>query len=115
MEEGFDGGGDVLTIPVVLAVEGDVGEGTEGLHEALGGAFVEEGGFGAFVGDVFPEVEEFVAFVRGVVHVGVEDEGGEVVFLATAAESLEVDEEDLVVLDHEVLRLEVTMDEVFVC
>lgn len=104
----------MLAIPVVFAIGDDVSVCAEGLHEALSGAAVEEGGFGAFVGDVFPEVEEFLAFFGGVVHVGIKDEGGEVVFLASAAQALEVDEIDFVVFDHEVLRLEIAMDEMFV-
>lgn len=49
MEEGFYGAGDVLAIPLVVAIFDNVGEGSEGLHEALGGALVEEGGLGALV------------------------------------------------------------------
>ena len=56
--------------------------------------------------------EQGFAFLRGVVHVGVENERGQVVFLAAPAEALEVDEVGLAVFDHDVLRLEIAMDQV---
>lgn len=48
------------------------------------------------------------------IHVRIENEGCEVVFLASTAETLKVDHVELVVLDKEVLRLEVSMNQVLV-
>ena len=109
--EGADGGGNVLEIPVVVVVVHDVGKGAEGLHEALGGAVDEKGFDGEIAGDVFPEFEEFGDVFVGVVHVGIVEEGGEVVFLVAHTHSLEVDEPGLVVVQEDVLRLEVAVDE----
>jgi len=46
------------------------------------------------------------------VHVGIVKEGGEVVFLAAHAEALEVDDEGLAIVKHQVLGLEVAMNHV---
>jgi hypothetical protein len=48
--------GDVRPIPLVTAVFQDVSVGSERLHQALGGALVEERDFRAFVGDVLPQL-----------------------------------------------------------
>ena len=109
--EGADGGGDVLFVPIVVVVVHDVSEGAEGLHEALGGAVAEEGVDGAFVGDFLPEGEEAFDVFFGVVHVGIVEEGGEVVFLVAEAHALEVDEPGLAVVEEDVLGLEVAVDE----
>lgn len=93
----------MIEIPRVVAVVAEVGEGPEDLHESLGGAVVEDGGDGFFFGDVFPEGKEALAVFGGVVEVGIVEEGGEIVFLASHAEALEVDEEDFSLVDHEIL------------
>ena len=111
LEEGY-GGWDVREIPLVVLIVSDVGKGTEDLHEALRSAVLENGLDGLFFTDVLPEVEELLPILGGVVHVGIVEEGGEVVFLTPHAESLEVDDVGLVILQHEVLRLEITMNHV---
>ena len=114
VQEGAGGGPDVGKIPVVLVVVDDVAEGTEGLHESLGGTITEEGRDGEFFADLFPEIEEACDVFLGVVHVGIVEEGCEVVFLVAEAHALEVDEPGLVVVDEDILRLEVAVDEVAV-
>jgi hypothetical protein len=111
LEEG-DGGRDVPEIPFVALMMANVGESSEGLHEALGGAVLEDGLDGFFFGDVFPEVEEFASILGGVVHVGVVEKGGEVVFLTSHAEALKVDDPSLAIVKHEVLRLKIAVDHV---
>lgn len=107
-----DGGGDLGEIPLVVLIVAEVGECAEGLHEALGGTVLENGLDGLFFADFFPEVEELAAVLGGVIHVGVVEEGGEVIFLAAHTEALEVDDVDLVAVKHEVFRLEVAVHHV---
>jgi len=90
----------------------EIGKSAEGLHEALRGAVFENGLDGFLFADFFPEGEELGAFLRGVLHVWIVEQGGEVVFLAAHAEALEVDEIGLAVVEHEVLGLEVTVNHV---
>lgn len=72
-EERFYGRVYMLAIPVIVAINDDVPEGSECLHESLGGAFVKKRGFWAFIGDVLPKIEELLALVSGVIHVGIEN------------------------------------------
>jgi len=81
----------VLGIPFVVLVVEEVGEGAEGLHEALGGAVLENGLDRAFLTDFLPEIEHLFAILARVVHVGIVEKGGDVVFLASHTEALEVD------------------------
>ncbi len=74
-------GRDVLRIPVDFLVVKNIGVGAQGLHEALDGAVAKEIGNGALFPDVFPEVEEFVLLLLGVIQVWVVEERGEVVLL----------------------------------
>ena len=104
----------MLEVPFIpLAVE-DVGVGTERLHEALGGTVPEEFGDGALFGYIFPEIEELFLFFLGVIEVGVVEQGGEIVLLASQAQALEVNEPGLLAVENDVLGLEVAMDEVAV-
>jgi len=78
----------------------------------LGGAVLEKRLDGFLFGHLLPEVEELAAVLDGVVHVGIVKEGSEIVFLAAHAEALEVDDEGLVIVQHQVLGLEVAMNHV---
>lgn len=62
-EERFHCDGDVLAIPLVVAVFYDVSEGSECLHEALGSAFVEKRSFWTLIGYFLPEIEELGSLV----------------------------------------------------
>ena len=111
--EAFDGGGDVLEEVGFAEVATEVAVGTEGLHEALGGA--EEEGFAELgegeAAEVGVVLEEFLALRAGEVDVGVIEEGGEVVLGKAEAEALVVDEPGAVFVNEDVLALEVPMDE----
>ena len=109
-----DGGGDVFEKMGAGVGVAEFAVGAEGLHEALHGAEVVEGSevrriFHACGGEVVRE--ERVALGGGEAHVGVEQEGGEVVLREAGAEALEINERGLAVADHHVLALEIAVHE----
>jgi hypothetical protein len=83
------------------------------LHEALGGA--EEEGFAELLkgaaGELGVVLEKFFALGAAEVDVGVKEEGGEVIFGEAEAEALVIDEPSVAFGEHDVLALEVAMDE----
>lgn len=99
----------MLEIPSVVLVVSEIGEGAESLHESLGRAIVEDGFDGLFLANLFPKIEKLSTIVGRVVHVGVVNQGGEIVFLSTHTQALKIDQEGGVVVEHEVLRLEIAM------
>jgi len=106
------GGGDLLKIPREIAIVTEICEGSEDLHESLGGAVPEKWFDGGVFSDVFPKLEHLVAILVGVIHIGIVEEGGQVVFLAAHAKSLKVDHKCLAVLEEEILRLEIAVNHV---
>jgi len=94
-------------------VAAEVAVGADGLHEALGGA--EEEGFAELLkgaaGELGVVLEKFFALGAAEVDVGVKEEGGEVIFGEAEAEALVIDEPSVAFGEHDVLALEVAMDE----
>jgi hypothetical protein len=111
--ESLDGGGEVLEEVGFTEVATEVAVGADGLHEALGGT--EEEGFAELLkgaaGELGVILEEFFALGAAEVDVGVKKERGEVILGEAEAEALVVDEPGVAFCEHDVLALEVAMDE----
>jgi len=102
----------VLPIPHVATIFNNVTVCTQGLHQSLGSTLIKKSFIEAFAGRFLPKWYKCLPFIGWVVEVRVEDKRRKIVFLATITETLEINEPNFLVFYHQILWLEVPMNQI---